>query len=124
MSIEEGWPIVRQMCEALDAAHQAGVIHRDFKPSNVLLVPVLRDGVEEIRAVITDFGLARVTDSGHSTDGEDWPESVAVSGRFSGTPAYMAPEQIQGLRATALSDIYAFGLVLYEMITGNTTVRC
>jgi serine/threonine protein kinase/Tol biopolymer transport system component len=117
MGIEEAWPIIRQMGEALQSAHEAGVIHRDFKPSNVLLVPTQVSGANEIRAVVTDFGLARAASSVLSAGAEHALDSLSLSNLL-GTPAYMAPEQIEGRPATAASDIYAFGLVLYEMVTG------
>ena len=103
-------PIVRQLADGLAAAHRAGVVHRDFKSSNILLVPD-EDGTE--RAVITDFGLARDqrVPSGAS--------ALTATGGVLGTPAYMAPEQVEGRRATARSDLYAFGIVLYEMFTGR-----
>src|SRR6201997_4359309 len=92
--------IARQLCAGLAAAHAKGVLHRDLKPANIML-----DGRGQV--VITDFGLAGVADD---TRG---PEVR------SGTPAYMAPEQIEGREVTMLSDIYALGLVLYEIFTGK-----
>jgi TolB-like protein len=103
-------PIARQIAEALDAAHQAGIIHRDLKSSNVLLVST-RDGGE--RAVVTDFGLARAHGPEHSG------VSITVGETFLGTPAYMAPEQVEGKTITPAADLYAFGVVLYEMVTGR-----
>jgi serine/threonine-protein kinase len=92
--------IARQLCAGLAAAHAKGVLHRDLKPANVML-----DGRGQV--VITDFGLAGVADDIRG------PEVR------SGTPAYMAPEQIEGKEVTARSDIYALGLVLYEVFTGK-----
>ncbi|MEM6794713.1 MAG: protein kinase, partial [Acidobacteriota bacterium] len=110
LSTEAALPLVRQMAAGLDAAHRAGVVHRDFKSSNVMLVQA--EGDAEPRAVITDFGLARSVD--------DLPDKRLTSHDMRvGTPAYMAPEQVQGLEATALSDIYALGVVLFEMLTGR-----
>ncbi|MEO8276888.1 MAG: protein kinase [Thermoanaerobaculia bacterium] len=100
--------IARQLCRALTAAHEAGVVHRDLKSSNILLVP----GADGERAVITDFGLAR--SSHQSAEGG----ALTEAGGLLGTPAYMAPEQVSGLGATAASDLYALGVVLYEMLTG------
>ncbi len=92
--------IGRQLCAGLAAAHQEGVLHRDLKPANVML-----DG--RGRAVMTDFGLANLTDH---IEGYDIR---------SGTPAYMAPEQLEGREVTVRSDIYSLGLVLYEVFTGK-----
>ena len=101
--------IVRQLADALSAAHAVGVVHRDFKSSNILLVR--ETGVE--RAVITDFGLARDERQPSGTSG------LTAVGGVLGTPAYMAPEQVEGRRATPRSDLYAFGVVLYEMLSGE-----
>jgi eukaryotic-like serine/threonine-protein kinase len=91
--------IARQLCAGLAAAHDKGVLHRDLKPANVMI-----DG--RGRARITDFGLA--------VAGEETGER-----EISGTPAYMAPEQLEGKGASVRSDIYALGLVLYELYTGR-----
>lgn len=101
--------IVRQLCAGLQAAHDAGVIHRDFKSANVILV----QRGSGIRAVITDFGLARTT-----TPALD--AHVSHSGALIGTPAYMAPEQIRGESVTPAADIYALGVVAFELVTGTT----
>jgi len=115
MTPAEALPIARQLAEGLSAAHAAGVIHRDFKAANVMLVkgqgPDGPDGVP--RAVITDFGLARRSES------SEQDTSLTDSGVVVGTPAYMAPEQFEGKDASSASDIYSFGVVLYEMITGR-----
>jgi serine/threonine-protein kinase len=94
--------IARQLCAGLAAAHDRGVLHRDLKPENVML-----DGRGKVR--ITDFGLAGLAET---LRGEDVR---------SGTPAYMAPEQLSGREATVRSDVYALGLVLYELFTGKRT---
>ena len=91
--------VARDLCAGLAAAHEAGVVHRDLKPANVML-----DG--RGRARITDFGLALV-------------ETKGERGVVAGTPAYMAPEQLAGGEVTSRSDIYALGLVLYEIFTGK-----
>lgn len=101
-------PIIRQMASALDASHQSGVIHRDLKPSNVMLVAT-PDGS---RTVVTDFGLARsYIASGESTR--------TLTGNLMGTPDYMAPELFKGASASVASDIFAFGVVIYETLTGR-----
>jgi serine/threonine protein kinase/tetratricopeptide (TPR) repeat protein len=112
MQLDEAMPIILQMASALAAAHAAGVIHRDFKSSNVVLVPSASEGGDS-RVVVTDFGLARSTAGG---------ESLATLSRAAepiGTPAYMAPEQVAGEEITGAADIYAFGIVMYEMVTGT-----
>jgi serine/threonine-protein kinase len=92
--------LARQMCAGLAAAHEAGVLHRDLKPANVMI-----DGRGKAR--ITDFGLAIVS------------EELRGEEAMAGTPAYMAPEQLTGKEVTQRSDIYALGLTLYELFTGN-----
>lgn len=105
--VSEATPLVLQMIDGLAAAHRAGVIHRDFKPGNVYLVPE-RDGAT--RVVITDFGLARTVDSN---------QTVTEAGQVVGTLAYLSPEQLRGEDATVASDIYALGIVMFEMVTGH-----
>jgi len=112
MTTREALPIILQMADALTAAHVAGILHRDFKPGNVILVSSNR--ADGFRAVVTDFGLA------FEPSDRDAGATLCISGGMPGTPAYMAPEQIEGLEFTMASDIYAFGLVIYEMVTGKT----
>ena len=106
--------LARQMGAALTAAHRVGVVHRDFKSQNVMLVDPAPG--EDVRAVVTDFGLAK-------RSAEDSRSSVSLNlddaGEISGTPAYMAPEQVAGGPATPATDQYALGVVLYEMVTGT-----
>lgn len=112
-------PLVKQMCHALDAAHHAGVVHRDFKSGNVMLLAGPHDS--EIRVVVTDFGLAKaISATGANTSSATGTitSSLDDPGRLLGTPAYMAPEQLEGKAATAASDLYALGVVMYEMVTG------
>jgi serine/threonine-protein kinase len=92
--------IARQLCAGLAAAHNKGVLHRDLKPANIML-----DGRGQV--VITDFGLAGLADN------------IRGAEVRSGTPAYMAPEQIAGKEVSTRSDIYSLGLVLYEVFTGK-----
>ena len=112
MSPAEALPLATQIAAGLGAAHAAGIVHRDLKPGNIILVPS-REGRETPRAVVTDFGLARAA---AATD--RLTEQSTASGRIVGTPAYMAPEQMQGGKVTAASDIYSLGIMLYEMVTG------
>jgi tetratricopeptide (TPR) repeat protein len=107
---EEALRLARQMSEALAAAHDLGIVHRDFKNSNVILVS---RGSSGLQAVVTDFGLARAVGIGT-------PEaaSLTATGQALGTPAFMAPEQVEGKDAGPAADIYALGVVLFSMLTG------
>ncbi|HET8645990.1 MAG TPA: protein kinase, partial [Vicinamibacteria bacterium] len=107
----EALPIVRQMVAGLAAAHEAGIVHRDFKSGNVMLVP----RGEGLRAVITDFGLA----SGRPGQAEGTDAETSSLLVVAGTPQYMSPEQVAGGPVTPASDVYALGVVLYEMVTGT-----
>jgi len=140
----EALPLVLQMIDALAAAHAVGVIHRDFKPSNVLLVPsasgkssASRPGsatppsnsssgsessTRPLRAVVTDFGLARAVANRTLNDGqESGPVASSLTGEqaLMGTLVYMAPEQFERGEASVASDVYSLGLVMFEMITGK-----
>jgi tetratricopeptide (TPR) repeat protein/tRNA A-37 threonylcarbamoyl transferase component Bud32 len=108
----EALPLARQLAAALDAAHDAGVVHRDFKSGNVVLAPPTASA-EGVRAVVTDFGLAIPATADESSP------SLTATGAIVGTPAYIAPEQLESGRVTASADIYALGVVLYEMVTGT-----
>ncbi len=115
--IEEALPIAIQIAEALEAAHEKGIIHRDLKPANV---KVDADG----RVKVLDFGLARALEPTPEpgADATVSPTLTAMATRqgvILGTAAYMAPEQAKGRAADRRSDVWAFGLVLYEMLTGQ-----
>ncbi|MCU1259794.1 MAG: serine/threonine protein kinase with repeat, partial [Bryobacterales bacterium] len=112
MNPSEALPIVNQLAAGLNAAHQAGVVHGDFKSGNVMLVP---SDDAMTRAVITDFGLAR--NFHPRRDGTT--VSLTQAGKIAGTPEYMAPEQVVGDLITPPVDIYALGIVMYEMLTGK-----
>jgi serine/threonine protein kinase len=101
--------LVRQGCAALAAAHRAGVIHRDVKPENVFLV---RDPAG-FRVKLVDFGLAKSL---------TLEQGLTQSGMVVGTPAYMAPEQVQGREVDARSDLYSFAAVAYEALTGRKAI--
>jgi serine/threonine-protein kinase len=120
--VEDAAPIARQIAEALEAAHEQSVIHRDLKPANIKLRP---DGVVKV----LDFGLAKALRpvGAPSTDAISSPTATAAArtgvGVILGTPAYMAPEQAKGLAVDRRADIWAFGTVLYEMLSGSRVFR-
>jgi eukaryotic-like serine/threonine-protein kinase len=117
--LRDALPIARQICEALQTAHEQGIIHRDLKPSNIKLTP------DDIVKVL-DFGLAKL---GHpdAVSGRDVtlsptitsPALMTTAGVVLGTAAYMSPEQAKGREADKRSDVWAFGCVLYEMLSGR-----
>ena len=113
--LDEALPIAKQIAEALEAAHEAGVIHRDLKPANV---KVKDDGTVKV----LDFGLAKALDPSPTSDPSESPTLTAAAtqmGVIIGTAAYMSPEQAKGKTADRRADIWAFGCVLYEMLTGQ-----
>ena len=119
MPIEDALPIAEQLVEALDYAHERGVLHRDLKPANIKLTP-------EGQVKVLDFGLAKAlgapTPAGESASPDSSPTitspALTRAGTIFGTAAYMAPEQIRGRTLDRRADIWAFGCVLYEMLTG------
>ena len=106
-------PIALQCCAALGAAHAAGIVHRDMKPENVFLS--IRGGEQDFVKIV-DFGLAKMMDV--DTRG-DPSRKLTKTGTIFGSPQYMSPEQCKARRADHRADIYALGLVLYEMLTGR-----
>ena len=102
--------IVRQVCDALQAAHDVGVIHRDVKPDNLFVLE--RDGHDFVK--VLDFGVAKLV-----APLGDVPMTTTVEGTIVGTPAYMAPEQATGGNADARTDLYSVGVVLYELLAGH-----
>jgi serine/threonine-protein kinase len=103
MPLEQVLAVMGPLASALDFAHQHGIVHRDLKPANVLLMP-------SGEPILSDFGLARLLQSGGR---------LTNTGSALGTPEYMAPEQAMGADVSAQTDIYAFGVLLYEMLTGQ-----
>jgi serine/threonine protein kinase len=115
LSLTEALPTARQIAEALEAAHEKGIVHRDLKPANIKITPA---GMVKV----LDFGLAKAGDGG----GPNLSRSPTVTiggtrdGVLLGTAAYMSPEQARGQAVDKRTDIWAFGCVLYEMLTGRT----
>jgi len=120
MTPEQAAPIVLQIASALQAAHEAGVVHRDLKPDNVMLVKT-KQGT---RAVVTDFSIAR--EIAAAPDADDEPHPTPADSQMSvlaGTPAYMAPELFEGSAPSPASDLYAFGGVIFQMLTGEWNAK-
>jgi serine/threonine protein kinase len=109
---EQAFPLAAQMAAGLQAAHDLGIVHADFKSSNVIIVP----GPDGDRAKITDFGLARIDPGFHPADET---RTIPDGGKLVGTIAYMSPEQMEGAEITTASDLYSMGIVLFEMATGQ-----
>jgi eukaryotic-like serine/threonine-protein kinase len=119
LPLDEALPIARQIADALDAAHEQGVIHRDLKPANIKVRP---DGAVKV----LDFGLAKALEPAPGARRKDVSQSPTITtpamtgaGMVLGTAAYMSPEQARGREADKRSDVWAFGCVLYEMLTGT-----
>jgi serine/threonine protein kinase len=116
LSLDEALPIARQIAEALEYAHERGIVHRDLKPANLKITP-------EGMVKILDFGLAKALEGEHAAG--DVSSSPTISGLATqagiilGTAAYMSPEQAKGKPVDRRADIWAFGCVLYEMLTGR-----
>jgi serine/threonine-protein kinase len=110
MAIDQCVRIIAQVCAGLHHAHQLHIIHRDLKPENIMLVD--EDGGAE-RAVIMDFGLAKERRADAAI------QKLTATGIILGTPEFMSPEQIRGKPLDARSDIYALGIVAFEMFTGK-----
>ncbi len=120
--LDEALPIAKQIAEALEAAHEQGIIHRDLKPANI---KVRADGTVKV----LDFGLAKAMQpsgrfvTGHVDVADDHRARDDAGGDDPGTAAYMSPEQARGKTVDKRADIWAFGCVLYEMLTGTAPLR-
>jgi eukaryotic-like serine/threonine-protein kinase len=112
LSVGEGIPLLIQICRGLEHAHGLQILHRDLKPENVMLVPD-RDVAGGARAVVMDFGLAKVLRD------EPGLKKLTRTGIALGTPEFMSPEQVLGYPLDARSDVYALGVLAFEMFTGR-----
>jgi serine/threonine-protein kinase len=115
LPVEEAVPIAKQIAEALEAAHEQGIVHRDLKPGNVKITP---QGVVKV----LDFGLAKSADAASKSDASNSPTltiRATHAGFILGTAAYMSPEQAAGKPVDHRADVWAFGVVLWEMLTGR-----
>ena len=115
LPLEDALRIAGQIADALEAAHDKGIVHRDLKPGNILIKP---DGSVKV----LDFGLAKMAAKEPQSDRQDSPTlsmTLEGAGMIAGTAAYMSPEQARGKSVTSRADIWAFGVVLYEMVTGK-----
>ena len=106
LGAEEAIDITRQVARALQAAHDRGIVHRDMKPHNILLTA---EGLPKV----SDFGIARATEFA----------TMTAAGAVIGTPQYMSPEQAKGESVDIRSDLYSLGIVLYELLTGHTSLE-
>src|SRR5688572_5235444 len=114
MPVEDALRVARQIASALEAAHERGILHRDLKPANVLVIRASASA--EATAKLLDFGIAKLMDA---PDGGPDDATKTVAGAVIGTAAYMSPEQAEGQPLDARSDIFSFGAVLYEVLSGR-----
>lgn len=108
--------VIADVSDVLDAAHELGVVHRDLKPGNIMLV----DDVEGQRVKVLDFGLARLMPQRNAD--ETQPRELTRPGSTLGTPSYMAPEQVRGSHVDRRADVYACGVILYELVSGELPI--
>src|SRR5215213_574645 len=121
VSLERALPLLDAIAAAVDAAHAQGVLHRDLKPGNILLCPAAQG---EPFVKVLDFGLAEISgthpEEGLQLDGEvDAEDRLTATGSLVGTPLYVAPELIRQQAASRASDLYSFGVIAYELLTGH-----
>ena len=111
LPLRESLRLALEIADALDYAHRRGIVHRDLKPSNVMLTP-------EGHVKLLDFGVARRVSALEAAGADETVTATLAAGEVAGTLAYMSPEQLEGSQGDAQSDIFAFGLVLHEVLTG------
>src|SRR5262245_21419713 len=120
LSLDDALAVARQIAEALEAAHEKGIIHRDLKPANTAFTP-------SGQVKVLDFGLAKAMETGQAGTNLTHSPTLSImatqAGIILGTAAYMSPEQAKGLPADARSDLFWFGVVLYEMLVGRVPFR-
>src|ERR1700687_3421140 len=116
MDFDDALPIVQQLIDGIEAAHEKNIVHRDLKPANIKITP---EGVVKI----LDFGLAKAmeppSDNSNPENSPTLTMGATVAGTILGTAAYMAPEQAKGKTADKRSDIWSFGVIVYEVLTGK-----
>src|SRR5439155_5560085 len=120
LPLDQALPIIHQLIDALEYAHEKGIVHRDLKPANIKVTP-------EGRVKVLDFGLAKAmtgdTTAGDPASSPTLTMRATMAGMIIGTAAYMSPEQARGKLVDKRSDIFAFGVVLYELLTGRQAFR-
>jgi eukaryotic-like serine/threonine-protein kinase len=116
VSLKDAMKYAAEIADALAAAHSAGIIHRDLKPANIIIT-------EDGRAKLLDFGLAKLFESAVPASEAETATLHTLSGAIVGTAAYMSPEQAEGRELDVRSDIFSFGLVFYEMLSGQRAFR-
>ncbi len=117
----ESLRVLLELCAALHVAHEQGIVHRDLKPENIMVSGVDDDSDKPVRIKVLDFGIAKLVGR---QPGEKWadetaPQALTKVGSAVGTPSHMAPEQARGFAVDGRTDIYACGVLLYEMVTGH-----
>jgi eukaryotic-like serine/threonine-protein kinase len=119
LPVPQALAVARQIADALDAAHEKGIVHRDLKPANIVMQRAT--GSSDVSAKVLDFGLAKLVANplGPLVEPPSGSRGDTEDGRILGTPAYMSPEQARGLPVDKRTDIWAFGCVLFEMLTGR-----
>ena len=122
LSVGETVAVAQQLADALATAHEKGIIHRDLKPANIVLNRAADSASSDVRVKVLDFGVAKTLAAGPAADSE-WNGTTAVAstadGRILGTPAYMSPEQARGQAVDRRTDLWAFGCILFEMLSGR-----